>query len=60
MADITMCHGMECNLKAKCYRYTAEPNPYRQSYFMNVPFYIITTDVATRQTCDHFSDNEGA
>ena len=37
MADITMCNGMGCNLRDKCYRYTATPNEYRQPYFLNEP-----------------------
>jgi len=32
MPDISMCNNQECPLKEKCYRYKAEPNPYRQSY----------------------------
>lgn len=37
MADITMCNGDECNVKNSCYRYTATPNPFRQSYFNGIP-----------------------
>jgi hypothetical protein len=37
MADITMCKGNYCPLKESCYRYTAKPNEYRQSYFVNAP-----------------------
>jgi hypothetical protein len=37
MADITMCEGKNCPLKESCYRYTAKPNEYRQSYFVNSP-----------------------
>ena len=32
MADITMCVGTGCPLRETCYRYTAEPNEYRQSF----------------------------
>lgn len=32
MADITMCTGTGCPLREKCYRYTATPNEYRQSF----------------------------
>ncbi len=32
MADISMCLGKNCPKKKKCYRYTARPNPYAQSY----------------------------
>jgi hypothetical protein len=34
MADITMCKGQDCPLRESCYRYTAQANPFRQSYFM--------------------------
>lgn len=37
MSDITMCEGTGCPFRDSCYRYNAEPNPYRQSYFMEVP-----------------------
>jgi hypothetical protein len=37
MADITMCKGTNCPVASKCYRYTAKINPYRQSYFSEVP-----------------------
>ena len=35
--DITMCVGTGCRYKEKCYRYTAKPSEYRQSWFMEVP-----------------------
>lgn len=37
MADITMCTGGGCEARETCYRFTAKPNEYRQSYFMEVP-----------------------
>lgn len=37
MSDITMCEGTGCPFRDSCYRFTAEANPYRQSYFMEVP-----------------------
>jgi hypothetical protein len=37
MADITMCQDKECTLAATCYRFTATPNEWRQSYFMYSP-----------------------
>lgn len=37
MPDITMCVGTDCPQKETCYRYTAKPNEYRQSYFMEAP-----------------------
>lgn len=38
MADITMCSGSGCPARNNCYRFTAEPNEFRQSYFLKVPF----------------------
>jgi len=32
MPDITMCKNKKCKKKDKCYRFTAEPSEYRQSY----------------------------
>jgi hypothetical protein len=37
MPDITMCDGKNCDLSLTCYRYTAKPNEYRQSYFTESP-----------------------
>jgi len=37
MPDITMCKGTDCPQKENCYRFTANPNEYRQSYFMTPP-----------------------
>ncbi len=36
MPDITMCEDETCSQKEECYRYTAQPNPYRQSYFTEI------------------------
>jgi hypothetical protein len=35
--DIAMCLGTDCPQKESCYRYTAKPNEYRQSYFSVAP-----------------------
>lgn len=32
MPDISMCANNECPHKGECYRYTAVPDPYAQSY----------------------------
>lgn len=32
MADITMCENKTCPLRAICYRATAKPDPYWQSF----------------------------
>ena len=37
MPDITICKGIRCDAKATCLRYTAKPNKYRQSYFIETP-----------------------
>ena len=37
MADITMCEGKGCKSKNTCYRYKAEPNIFRQAYFIESP-----------------------
>ena len=37
MADITMCLDSTCPKRKKCYRFTAKPNEYRQSYFSDSP-----------------------
>ncbi len=37
MPDITMCKDNDCPIREKCYRYTAPPSKYRQSYFMESP-----------------------
>ena len=37
LPDITMCNGNNCELASMCYRYKAEPTPYRQSYFITPP-----------------------
>jgi hypothetical protein len=38
MPDITMCKGLDCPKKHSCWRFTANPTPYGQSYFTNPPF----------------------
>ena len=35
--DITMCEGKNCDLSITCYKYTATPSQYRQSYFTESP-----------------------
>ena len=34
MADISMCEGEGCEVKNTCYRFTAKPNKFLQSYVM--------------------------
>jgi hypothetical protein len=51
MPDISMCAGGNCPKKQDCYRYTAKPSQYMQSYFSEVPYNI------EEQNCDYFWDN---
>jgi hypothetical protein len=37
MPDLTMCRGLDCPHKESCYRFTAKPDRYRQSYFFAPP-----------------------
>jgi hypothetical protein len=37
MPDICMCLGTNCPYKESCYRFTAKPDEYWQSYFMEPP-----------------------
>ena len=38
MPDIAKCEGTGCPLKETCYRFTATPSEFRQSYFLNIPY----------------------
>ena len=44
MPDIAMCMGRDCPKKNTCYRYTAFPSEYRQSYFVGVPYEVDSSD----------------
>ncbi len=48
--DITMCSGQGCPIKEKCYRFTAKPSEFRQSYFLDTPIKI--KDGVAK--CDHY------
>ena len=37
MPDISMCKNTTCPLRKDCYRFTAIPTPYRQSYSFYKP-----------------------
>jgi len=56
MSDITMCKGqmleITCQRKESCYRFTAIPNEYRQSYYSVAPLII---DENKQQQCSHYS-----
>jgi hypothetical protein len=49
MPDISMCTGKGCPFKESCYRYTAIPSKYMQSYFFEPP--IIKDEEVT---CDYY------
>jgi len=51
MADITMCKGLWCPKKERCYRFTAKANESRQSYFSKIP-------LKEDDTCDYYWDNK--
>lgn len=53
MADITKCANKTCQLRDKCYRFTANSNSFRQAC---ANFDYNTINKVT--TCDHFWDNE--
>lgn len=40
MADITMCSGVGCRVKDKCYRFTANKSEFWQSYFTEPPLKV--------------------
>ena len=44
MPDISMCRGEDCPKRGSCYRYTATPSSYNQSYFSSSP--ITTEDLS--------------
>ena len=37
MSDITMCEGIECPIREKCFRFRAEPD-WMQHYFIKTPY----------------------
>jgi hypothetical protein len=53
MPDISMCRGGDCPIQNDCYRHTATPTEYRQSYLLNPPYDPI------KKKCDYFWYNNG-
>lgn len=49
MPDISMCSGKGCPRAETCYRKTAKPSRYMQSYFVTPPF-----DVKQPMVCEHY------
>jgi len=37
MSDITMCDGIDCPIRDRCYRFRAIPDDY-QHYFIKIPY----------------------
>lgn len=54
MPDISMCNTELCPKRESCYRSTATPSEYMQSYFCEAPFEIIDGE----WKCDYYWDNE--
>lgn len=50
--DITMCTGKNCPLSTKCYRFTAKPSEFRQSYFVEPPY------DEEKKSCEYFWADE--
>jgi hypothetical protein len=60
MPDISMCMNETCPLRKGCYRFTATPDEYRQSYAMFEPYSISTKhgDIEeTTHNCLHLMPN---
>ena len=55
MPDISMCKNVECPKKEKCYRFMANPDPYRQAY-SNFNFIIDEDEVFH---CQYFLSIDG-
>ena len=49
MPDITICKGDNCPIKETCYRFTATPSKWGQSYFVEAP-------IKEDKTCDYFME----
>lgn len=59
MPDITMCTGVNCPKKETCYRHTAIPNQYRQSYFESPPLELRYLEGAgTRYDCQFYWEDK--
>ena len=37
MPDISLCKGINCNIKDNCYRFKAKPSEFRQTWFCKSP-----------------------
>lgn len=54
MPDITMCTNNGCPLRDRCYRFTAEPKEFMQSFCQFKP----VIDQYLEASCDMFIKNE--
>jgi hypothetical protein len=52
MPDIAMCEGTGCPMRDVCYRYTATPSEFRQSYFTDIPYNEESGE------CDHYWEHK--
>ncbi len=59
MSDITMCSGNDCELKQLCYRYKAEPNKFRQSYFNKPPNKDLQCNYFLEIECEYCHQTNG-
>jgi hypothetical protein len=50
MLDMTMCKGTDCPKKESCRRYTATPNPHRQSWLAWPPI----RDKSNKDDCNYY------
>lgn len=53
MSDISMCNSELCMKRESCYRSTATPSKYMQTFFTEAPFEIIDG----LWCCDYYWDN---
>lgn len=51
--DIAMCDNKTCPLRMTCYRFIAEPNPWRQTY----GYFKWDEDNEGKVTCDYYWDS---
>lgn len=49
MPDLTLCQGNSCKIKEECFRYTAKPKEFNQSY---------TNFHGINEKCEYFIDNK--
>ena len=57
MPDITMCKGEDCIQKHACFRHTAVPDSYSQSYFEKPPREKEEVGIGVYM-CEYFLKNE--